>query len=125
MNFDGSKRVEGAGAGVVLISPEGDKLKYVLRMTFPNASNNEAEYEALIHGMNVTAQGNTHIRIACSFSFMHHGIMHHHIHVFFVLINKNYFINPKLFSFSSHMVSILNLLYYSFNKTLKHIFKVL
>jgi ribonuclease HI len=51
MNFDGSKRVEGAGAGVILISPEGDKLKYVLRMTFPNASNNEAEYEALIHGM--------------------------------------------------------------------------
>ena len=51
MNFDGSKRVEGAGAGVILISPEGDKLKYVLRMTFPNASNNETEYEALIHGM--------------------------------------------------------------------------
>ncbi|KAK1616164.1 hypothetical protein QYE76_021681 [Lolium multiflorum] len=51
MNFDGSKRLEGAGAGVVLISPEGDKLKYILRMTFPNASNNEAEYEALIHGM--------------------------------------------------------------------------
>ncbi|KAK1607473.1 hypothetical protein QYE76_031146 [Lolium multiflorum] len=51
MNFDGSKRLEGAGAGVILVSPEGDKLKYVLRMTFPNASNNEAEYEALIHGM--------------------------------------------------------------------------
>jgi ribonuclease HI len=51
MNFNGSKRLEGAGAGVILISPEGDKLKYVLRMTFPNASNNEAEYEALIHGM--------------------------------------------------------------------------
>jgi hypothetical protein len=28
MYFDGSKRVEGAGAGVVLISPQGDKLKY-------------------------------------------------------------------------------------------------
>ena len=42
MNFDGSKRLEGAGAGVILVSPEGDKLKYVLRMTFPNASNNEA-----------------------------------------------------------------------------------
>jgi hypothetical protein len=33
MYFDGSKRVEGAGAGVVLISPQGDKLKYVLRMS--------------------------------------------------------------------------------------------
>jgi hypothetical protein len=35
MYFDGSKRVQGAGAGVVLISPQGDKLKYVLRMSFP------------------------------------------------------------------------------------------
>jgi ribonuclease HI len=48
--FDGSKRVEGVGVGVVLISPQGDKLKYGLGMSFPNASNNEAEYEAL-HGM--------------------------------------------------------------------------
>jgi ribonuclease HI len=51
MYFDGSRRVQGAGAGVVLILPQGDKLKYVLRMSFPQASNNEAEYEALLHGM--------------------------------------------------------------------------
>jgi ribonuclease HI len=51
MYFDGSKRIQGAGAGVVLISPQGDKLKYVLRMSFPQASNNDAEYEALLHGM--------------------------------------------------------------------------
>jgi ribonuclease HI len=51
MYFDSSKRVQGAGAGVVLISPHGDKLKYVLRMSFPQASNNEAEYKALLHGM--------------------------------------------------------------------------
>jgi ribonuclease HI len=49
--FDGSKRIQDAGAGVVLISPQGDKLKYVLRMSFPQASNNDAEYEALLHGM--------------------------------------------------------------------------
>jgi hypothetical protein len=41
MYFDGSKRVQGAGAGVILISPQGDKLKYILRMSFPQASNNE------------------------------------------------------------------------------------
>jgi hypothetical protein len=29
MYFDGSKRIQGTGAGVVLISPHGDKLKYV------------------------------------------------------------------------------------------------
>ncbi|KAK1608220.1 hypothetical protein QYE76_031893 [Lolium multiflorum] len=64
MNFDGSKRLEGAGAGVILVSPQGDKLKYVLRMTFPNASNNEAEYEALIHGMKMAkACGATRLKI--------------------------------------------------------------
>jgi hypothetical protein len=51
MYFDGSKRIQGAGTGVVLISPHGNKLKYVLRMSFPQASNNEAEYEALLHRM--------------------------------------------------------------------------
>jgi ribonuclease HI len=50
MHFDGSKREAGAGAGVILTSPQGDKMKYVLRMKF-RASNNEAEYEALIDGM--------------------------------------------------------------------------
>jgi hypothetical protein len=51
MYFDGSKRIQCARVGVVLISPQGDKLKYVLRMSFPQASNNEAKYEALLHGM--------------------------------------------------------------------------
>jgi ribonuclease HI len=64
MYFDGSKRVEGAGAGVVLISPQGDKLKYVLRMSFPQASNNEAEYETLLHGMRMAkAYGATRLKI--------------------------------------------------------------
>jgi ribonuclease HI len=57
MYFDGSKRIQGARAGVVLISPQGDKLKYVLRMSFPQASNNEAEYEALLHGMKMAKIG--------------------------------------------------------------------
>jgi ribonuclease HI len=51
MYFNGSKRIEGVGAGVVLMSPQGDKMTYMWRMSFPNASNNEAEYEALLHGM--------------------------------------------------------------------------
>src|ERR1043165_2585600 len=49
MFFDGSKRQQ--GAGVVLISPKGTKLKYVLQINFSNASNNKAEYEALLHDM--------------------------------------------------------------------------
>jgi ribonuclease HI len=64
MYFNGSKRVQSAGAGVVLISPHGDKLKYVLRMSFPQASNNEAEYEALLHGMKMAkACGATCLKI--------------------------------------------------------------
>jgi ribonuclease HI len=64
MYFDGSKRIQGVGAGVVLISPQGNKLKYVLRMSFPHASINEAEYEALLHGMKMaTACGATRLKI--------------------------------------------------------------
>lgn len=50
MYFDGSLKLEGVGAGVLLISPKGDQLKYVLQI-FWEASNNEAEYEALLHGL--------------------------------------------------------------------------
>jgi ribonuclease HI len=64
MYFDSSKRIQGTGAGVVLISPHGDKLRYVLRMSFPQASNNEAEYEALLHGMKMAkACGANHLKI--------------------------------------------------------------
>jgi hypothetical protein len=44
MYFDGSLNLEGAGAGVLLISPTGKQLKYVLQI-FWKVSNNEAEYE--------------------------------------------------------------------------------
>jgi ribonuclease HI len=50
MYFDGSLKLEGAGAGVLLISPKGEQLKYVLQI-FWKVSNNEAKYEALLHGL--------------------------------------------------------------------------
>jgi ribonuclease HI len=50
MYFDGSLKLEGAGAGVLLISPKGEQLKYVLQI-FWKVSNNKAEYEALLHGL--------------------------------------------------------------------------
>jgi ribonuclease HI len=53
MYFDGSLKLEGAGAGVLLISLEGEQLKYVLQI-FWKVSNNEAEYEALLHGLRLT-----------------------------------------------------------------------
>jgi ribonuclease HI len=52
MYFDGSLRVQGAGAGILFTAPGGEHLKYALQLLFP-ASNNAAEYEALIHGLNI------------------------------------------------------------------------
>jgi hypothetical protein len=49
MYFDGSLKLEGAGAGVLLISPTGEQLKYVLQIIW-KVSNNKAEYEVLLHG---------------------------------------------------------------------------
>uniref|UniRef100_A0A0E0EWP1 RNA-directed DNA polymerase n=1 Tax=Oryza meridionalis TaxID=40149 RepID=A0A0E0EWP1_9ORYZ len=42
----------GARTGAVLISPRGEQLCYVLQLHFP-ASNNMAEYEALLHSLHV------------------------------------------------------------------------
>nr|AAX96554.1 retrotransposon protein, putative, Ty3-gypsy sub-class [Oryza sativa Japonica Group]ABA93240.1 retrotransposon protein, putative, Ty3-gypsy subclass [Oryza sativa Japonica Group] len=52
MHLDGSKRLSGTGAGVVLISPTGERLSYVLWIHF-SASHNVAEYEALLHGLRI------------------------------------------------------------------------
>jgi ribonuclease HI len=54
MYFDGSLKLEGAGAGVLLISPTGEQLKYALQ-NFWKVSNNEAEYEALLHRLRLAA----------------------------------------------------------------------
>jgi hypothetical protein len=55
MYFDGSLKIDGAGAGVLFISPNKDELRYVLRLHFP-ASNNTAEYEACLHGMRIAVE---------------------------------------------------------------------
>jgi ribonuclease HI len=55
MNFDGSKMRGGLGAGVVLTSPKGDKLLYVLQIHF-RSSNNVAKYEALVHGLKLAKE---------------------------------------------------------------------
>ena len=52
VHFDRSKLLNGSGAGVLLQLPTGDKLHYVLQIHF-EATNNMAEYEALIHGLRV------------------------------------------------------------------------
>jgi ribonuclease HI len=48
--FDGSLKLDGRGARVLFISLKGEQLKYVLKILW-EVSNNEAEYEALLHGL--------------------------------------------------------------------------
>jgi hypothetical protein len=47
MYFDGYYTLKGARAGIILIPPEGDMLKYAIQLNFP-ATNNVAEYEGLV-----------------------------------------------------------------------------
>jgi ribonuclease HI len=55
MFFDESLMKTGAGAGLLFISPLGKHLRYVLRLHFP-ASNNVAEYEALVNGLRIAVE---------------------------------------------------------------------
>jgi ribonuclease HI len=48
--FDGSIMKEGAGVGLVFILALGVRIEYLVRLHFP-ASNNAAEYEALINDL--------------------------------------------------------------------------
>jgi ribonuclease HI len=50
MYFDGSLKLDSGSAGVLFISPRGEQLKYVFQI-FWEVSNNEAKYEALLHGL--------------------------------------------------------------------------
>ena len=50
---DGASSAIGAGAGIVIITPEGIRLEHSFKLGF-KASNNEAEYKALIVGLKTT-----------------------------------------------------------------------
>ena len=50
MNFDGSLTLHGAGAGVLLTSPDGHTLKYAIQLDF-RAMNNMANYEGPLAGL--------------------------------------------------------------------------
>nr|GEZ76724.1 reverse transcriptase domain-containing protein [Tanacetum cinerariifolium] len=52
---DGSSCVDGSGVGLILTNPDGVEFTYALRFQFA-ASNNEAEYEALIVGLRIATQ---------------------------------------------------------------------
>ncbi|XP_019189147.1 PREDICTED: uncharacterized protein LOC109183499 [Ipomoea nil] len=54
MYFDGASHRKGAGAGVVFVTPEGEVLPYSFTLT-EQCSNNVAEYQALILGLEIAA----------------------------------------------------------------------
>jgi ribonuclease HI len=55
MYFDGSLNIDGAGVGVLFISPTNEQLRYVLRIYF-SACNNAAEYEVCLYGMQIMVE---------------------------------------------------------------------
>ena len=50
--MDGAANAQGSGAGLIQTSPNGIDVEYALRVGF-QASNNEAEYEGVIVGLNL------------------------------------------------------------------------
>nr|XP_017247956.1 PREDICTED: uncharacterized protein LOC108219166 [Daucus carota subsp. sativus] len=50
LHVDGAVNSDGAGVGIVLVSPGGCRLLSAIHLGFP-ATNNDAEYEALINGL--------------------------------------------------------------------------
>ncbi|KAI5328567.1 hypothetical protein L3X38_027964 [Prunus dulcis] len=57
LHVDGSANQQGCGAGLVLTTPDGQKIEYALRFDF-RTSNNEAEYEALLAGLRLAKSMN-------------------------------------------------------------------
>ncbi|MCI51251.1 gag-pol polyprotein, partial [Trifolium medium] len=55
LSVDDSSNLRGSGAGVVLEGPDGVLIEQSLRFAF-KASNNQAEYEALIAGMKLAKE---------------------------------------------------------------------
>jgi ribonuclease HI len=53
--FDGSVMETGVGPGLLFIAPLGEHIRYAVRLHFP-ASNNMAEYEALLCGLRIAIE---------------------------------------------------------------------
>ena len=52
LRVDGASRSLGFGVGLLLQFPTGEQLEQAIRLGFP-ASNNEAEYEAILSGLDL------------------------------------------------------------------------
>ncbi|KAL0453712.1 UNVERIFIED_CONTAM: hypothetical protein Slati_1349300 [Sesamum latifolium] len=55
LHVDGSSTAQGSGAGIVITTPQGEDLEFAIKFDF-KASNNEAEYEALVIAMRMARE---------------------------------------------------------------------
>ncbi|KAL0444402.1 UNVERIFIED_CONTAM: hypothetical protein Slati_2162900 [Sesamum latifolium] len=65
LHVDGSSTIHGSGAGIVITSPQGEDLEFAIKFGF-KASNNEAEYEALVAGMKMAHEAGARHLLAYS-----------------------------------------------------------
>ena len=62
---DGSSNRRARGAGVMIQTPEGDEIRCMIQLDFPT-TNNEAEYEALVAGLDLAkAAGVKNVVVHC------------------------------------------------------------
>ena len=65
IHMDGSSNQRSGGADVVIQTPKGDKIECMIRLDFPT-TNNKAEYEALVAGLDLAkAAGAENMIIYC------------------------------------------------------------
>ena len=65
IHTNGSSNQHARGVGVVIQTSEGDKIECMIRLDFPT-TNNEAEYEALVAGLDlVKAAGAENMIVHC------------------------------------------------------------
>ena len=65
IHTDGSLNQHAGGAGVVIQTPDGDKIECMIRLDFPT-TNNETEYEALVVGLDLAkAAGAENMIVHC------------------------------------------------------------
>jgi ribonuclease HI len=75
MYFDGSMTKMGAGVGLIFISPLEVYMCYVIQLHFV-ASNNVAEYEALVNGLRIAIElGIRHLDVCGDFQLMVDQVM--------------------------------------------------